>query len=942
MNKLKAKDGDAIDVFIGDDLDSMNVFIVDQVDPETRKYDECKVMIGFKTFKDAREGYLANYEEGWEGIGNITRMSIDDFKNWLKNGDTTKKVADVLKSWFKTLFKGGMQQDLFGQRNSGSTIGTTTSPSSRKANRMLGVNWGRFDTERPGHKYIRRYRDKNEKWIYVYKNPEGHEFEGDEEGNPIPRHYDWKEGDKVNVNGTTAKIKSIGDKTLVLEDEDGKSFTAKIDDVETHDEQQTRLRKETDQSKWKNIIDKLEKEPKSLKEKVEGRLNEKQEGKQYRDAGERVGGSKKEIAAIRILSAGDLDKLDNATAYRVVTKERILSDIDAEAEKANGVESGAAYLKKKLREAVNSRPPNTPEDRKKFVELTPKIFEKIDAAKTVEELQNISRNMFEAFLDWGTRKRAILYKDDKSGDVSRLLGKEFLNLIGRNSDSAKEHWVNAILMNSFDKETSDKEYKQHVESRKNTIEINKKRMDEYTPEQWENYFKSDPVTSMVFTRKQLADEKKNNPEKYQQAIEDYKKREYKSNEQRNEALTYEKWLEKRPQYKPREADWTWADEKDKKAIDKRKAELKIHDNPPLAFIKRTNGREVKDSDITVDAIKNKYGFKSVQFGHYVKDVEAKEHVRHFIESMNDLEDAIGIDIKKMNQLSGLSIAFGARGSAGSLAHYEPMAKIINLTKTNGDGTIAHEIFHNFDHLLGGMKEGTTKEKVYLSQQGKENQSKTSQAMQEVLEVIKKGDNSVKVEFKPNEHQYTYKSIQQNCENKGYEFAKQELLRYAKDPNNLGGAEDYFKYLATLSKKPIEISFPSGNSKYYDGAKSFKSTYWQSDVELFARAAETYVQDKLAGNDMYNNYLVAGNSIQQPDKKYDSTTLQLTYPQGEERVKINEAFDKLIQAAKEELNIGIAKKKEGKRISSEIQMQKSLYNPNMFKIDFHLLSNFIDS
>ena len=54
---------------------------------------------------------------------------------------------------------------------------------------------------------------------------------------------------------------------------------------------------------------------------------------------------------------------------------------------------------------------------------------------------------------------------------------------------------------------------------------------------------------------------------------------------------------------------------------------------------------------------------------------------------------------------------------------------------------------------------------------------------------------------------------------------------------------------------------------------------------------------------------------------------------EERTKINEAFDKLIEAAKEELGIGVEKPKEGKRISSEVQMQKSLYNPSFFETYF---------
>jgi hypothetical protein len=686
----------------------------------------------------------------------------------------------------------------------------------------------------------------------------------------------------------------------------------------------------------------------SLKDQVEERLNEKQESKKFKDAGTRVGGSKKEMAAIRVLTADDITKLDNATAYKVVTKERILPDIDAEAEKANGVESGAAYLKKKLREALMAKPLNSPEDRKKYIETIPKVFEKIDACKTIEELRSIGNDYFDIWHSFRSNKVQAFLKDDKNNELSSVLGKEFCNLIARNSDSAKEHWSNAKLMSPMSQEESDERYKQYEEARKNGLEVNKKRMDEYTPEQWERYFRNDPATTFSFSRKQLNETQKKSPEKYQEAIKKHIENEYKRNVDRNEILPYEKWLSQNQRYAPREANWDWANPKDKKAIQKVKDELQIHDSPPLAFIKRTNGREVKASDITPEAIKSKYGFASVQFGHYVKDNEAKEHVRHFIESMNDLEDALGIDIKKMNQLSGLSIAFGARGGGKALAHYEPMAKIINITKSNGDGSIAHELFHNIDHLLAGMKEGTRKEKVYLSQQqlggyvrNRENdaihRTPIHQAMQGVMDAIKSGSYEATANFQPGENKNTYGSIRKMFEDKGFEYTKDYLLhRYSLEPKEAGNAIDYFKYLATLSKKPLEIKYDTKQTKFYTGAKSFKSDYWQREPELLARAAEAYVQDRVMGKGMYNNYLVAGNNIQQPDMKYEGGMLEATYPQGEERIKINEAFDKLIQAAKDELNIGVDKPKEGKRISSEVQMQKSLYNTNVFEAFFRRL------
>lgn len=54
----------------------------------------------------------------------------------------------------------------------------------------------------------------------------------------------------------------------------------------------------------------------------------------------------------------------------------------------------------------------------------------------------------------------------------------------------------------------------------------------------------------------------------------------------------------------------------------------------------------------------------------------------------------------------LAIAFGSRGSGNASAHYEPTYKVINLTKTKGNGTLAHEWFHAYDHYLNYSKNNT--------------------------------------------------------------------------------------------------------------------------------------------------------------------------------------------------------------------------------------------
>ncbi|WP_279499536.1 hypothetical protein [Aeromonas veronii] len=95
IKRTLGADGDHVDVFIGEQPDSETVYVVDQVDPKTGKFDEHKVMMGFADEQAARDGYLANYEKGWKGLGSIKAMPVSEFKRWVKEGDTTKPVTDA-------------------------------------------------------------------------------------------------------------------------------------------------------------------------------------------------------------------------------------------------------------------------------------------------------------------------------------------------------------------------------------------------------------------------------------------------------------------------------------------------------------------------------------------------------------------------------------------------------------------------------------------------------------------------------------------------------------------------------------------------------------------------------------------------------------------------------------------------------------------------------
>lgn len=92
----KGVDGDAIDVFLGNDLDEWNgtmVFVVDQYNPDG-SFDEHKVMLGFNSQEEAEAAYFANYEADWAKTHRteVTAVPLADFNEWVKSSKRKTKA----------------------------------------------------------------------------------------------------------------------------------------------------------------------------------------------------------------------------------------------------------------------------------------------------------------------------------------------------------------------------------------------------------------------------------------------------------------------------------------------------------------------------------------------------------------------------------------------------------------------------------------------------------------------------------------------------------------------------------------------------------------------------------------------------------------------------------------------------------------------------------
>jgi len=94
IKRTEGADGDHVDVCIGPDHQSDHVFIIDQHDHRTGDFDEHKVMLGYRTRDEACRAYCAGFSDG-KGPDRqraVVRMSMKEFKQWLKTCDTKKPV----------------------------------------------------------------------------------------------------------------------------------------------------------------------------------------------------------------------------------------------------------------------------------------------------------------------------------------------------------------------------------------------------------------------------------------------------------------------------------------------------------------------------------------------------------------------------------------------------------------------------------------------------------------------------------------------------------------------------------------------------------------------------------------------------------------------------------------------------------------------------------
>ena len=360
------------------------------------------------------------------------------------------------------------------------------------------------------------------------------------------------------------------------------------------------------------------------------------------------------------------------------------------------------------------------------------------------------------------------------------------------------------------------------------------------------------------------------------------------------------------------------------------------------------GKGAKGEDFLTD-----FGIKGGEFGNWLSESDRTESLNYAYDAFCDLADAVGIKMTDISLNGTLSIGFGSRGQglSGAVAHYEPDRKVINLTKMKGAGSLAHEWWHAFEDYISGdthqsqmtsdfskltektrkaafnlvntinYREATVEEKQLERQKRHERNIRHLEAF--LRNYFSAFDSTQTAEQRQEKAKlYHYKravtdadvakfeelkaTAQKGVENVYSKFISEEktivdeFSALIKDITGRGLFKEERKTLAyyiDAMDKNSDIVLQK-HTKFYDDAVAISVTYakdggyWDSNCEMLARAFAAYITDKTSGN---NDYLSGHSEGSVPTEKGTAYIM----PVGEERKRINAAFDELFKAAKED-------------------------------------------
>jgi len=654
------------------------------------------------------------------------------------------------------------------------------------------------------------------------------------------------------------------------------------------------------------------------------------------DFGEKIGGAKKDLWTSRGLQLIDIKEMNEAEKLKFIKKNNIWKTPDYNQLVSDGLPVRVAYFMKLIKDAAPTTPSlyrtDSVEDIKqkqeRYIDFMGKLRDYTMNLKTEQEVLNFYDNFMNQYIIKEQGSYYIKIKDEANDCINNKLLKasQVRNFYSIDSDIRKKKFCyteeqKALSGYSFLKYEKDKvEFSKDYKNR-NIITISipsgkcflYPKDEKANPESWKE------GTIFILKNGSLFENNIKDIETAKKLIIDISKELTKEN-----------------------IEITKKSNRKKSFVPEQLKHIK-YDGPDYR-----EGKNIKGEDYL-----REFNFKGGEFGNWLNNNDRQASLNYGYEAFHSLANALNIDNKDISINNNLSIAFGSRGSGKALAHYEPLREVINLTKMNGAGSLAHEWGHAIDDILNKSITGKA-----LGQRNSRDLTQIQKNLTDIMkyktivvpneEQIKKKEESINTARKhietylinvlPRDEKLTEEQIKRKNElvkkvinDKSIEWGNyisfnlgrsgksdnvltvesiDNLAAFVKETKHTRLNKDICKSINNFVSKlndakkikidekqtvKVKTDFYK-NSELFDTLFSKESKgYWSSDVEMFARAFSCYVDDKLKEQDIVCDYLTGHSNLS--IAPYNDELIR-AYPVGEERKLINKEFDKLINHFKE--------------------------------------------
>ena len=713
-------DGDHIDVFLSNDIDGWNgrkVFVVDQYNPDGT-FDEHKVMLGFNDMDEAKSDYLANYEKGWENGRRIdvSATNLKDFEKWIDSSHRKTKPFSEYSSVNKGSEKAEKKQEKQSVFDKAKEIADKQESKAEAEKQKVDKQGNPIDAE--GRLITEKVEDISDLSDDDFNNPTR-----SVELPKIPKNVD----DALGANGRPVIIKKN------IFEKNGKShgFTPKqsrkiLGDALYNPDIVGQSQPSTKKTHWVAIkVD--EKSPITILEVNDGKDNVEVVGWYTLDARnlERIKRqAEREGGELLVLSPKDkVESLPTPTSGLPTDKGSEVGGEKQEAEKKR-----PAPLSERI-EDVGEKIGDARKD--VWKEIIARIKNKkqgIEEALKKSSAGKLFSSLFDEkeLLESGVSNEVVTFISAVKGSLGtkpRSLSKlkMWINKVLHQYDmceQALENWESVKKKIDEWKYYSQPFYMYRAAMAVGGYESGR---DVGNAELWQiadGYSDGKSVAGQWCVRKAGAYD--GIYKTYEEAAEALKKFagenaavDGKGKRKEVKLAIYKRRTDGTmfiaPEGKPdviiqdgfKTLYEASAYKKEHYAeMQERYRTLMDGIKPKFNENRERKGRDWRGGkDVSAEDFREAFDFRGVEFGNWMQQKDRRQALNECYDSLMDLAMVCGVSPKALSLGGKLAMAFGARGGGKFNAHYEPDKVVINLTKTKGAGSLAHEWFHAIDNYF---------------------------------------------------------------------------------------------------------------------------------------------------------------------------------------------------------------------------------------------------